>query len=138
MTNEEFRTLRKNAGLSVTMLVKIAELTRQEILRYEAGDCAIPGAAEEKLYRTLPVKALLTGCISGSCSARVRELRESLGHTQTSFADMIGVSQSSISRIEAGSLGLQPGIALRICDKTAANLCYLLYGTKPEPRGTGS
>ncbi len=34
MTNEEFRTLRKNAGLSVAVLAKIAVLTRQEIQRY--------------------------------------------------------------------------------------------------------
>ncbi len=134
MTIEEFQRLRRNAELSVRELANLALLTREEIQRYESGQCEIPEEAEEKLYRALPVKALLTGIDIGSRGARVRELRESLGHTQTSFADMIGISPANISRIESGIHRLCPKTARRICDKTAASFCFLLYGTKPVPR----
>lgn len=58
----------------------------------------------------------------------VRQVRNCLGHTQESFAKLIGCSAITVQRIENGSLKLSPRLAERIMDATGALPRSLLRG----------
>ncbi|MBM3877033.1 MAG: helix-turn-helix transcriptional regulator [Verrucomicrobia bacterium] len=58
----------------------------------------------------------------------VRQVRKCLGHTQASFAKLVGCSAIAIQRIENGSLKLSPKLAHAIAEATKADPKILLKG----------
>lgn len=61
------------------------------------------------------------GCYSGAFPpAALRELRQSLGLTQTQLAEALGISRPSIARYEAGTLPIPQVVALA-CEALKAN-----------------
>jgi DNA-binding XRE family transcriptional regulator len=58
----------------------------------------------------------------------VRQVRICLGHTQASFAKLIGCSAIAIQRIENGSLKLSPKLAYAIAEATSVDPQTLLKG----------
>jgi DNA-binding XRE family transcriptional regulator len=58
----------------------------------------------------------------------VRQVRTCLGHTQPSFAKLVGCSAITIQRIENGSLKLSPKLAHTIAEATNADPLTLLQG----------
>lgn len=58
----------------------------------------------------------------------VRQVRTCLGHTQPSFAKLVGCSAIAIQRIENGSLKLSPKLAHSIAEATNADPFTLLKG----------
>jgi transcriptional regulator with XRE-family HTH domain len=59
----------------------------------------------------------------------VRQVRTCLGHTQESFAKLVGCSAIAIQRIENGSLKLSPKMAYAIAEATNADPITLLKGS---------
>lgn len=51
----------------------------------------------------------------------VRQMRTCLGHTQATFAKLVGCSAIAIQRIENGSLRLSPKLAHTIAEATDAD-----------------
>ncbi|MEQ2010094.1 MAG: helix-turn-helix transcriptional regulator, partial [Limisphaerales bacterium] len=58
----------------------------------------------------------------------VRQVRMCLGHTQASFAKLVGCSAIAIQRIENGSLKLSLKLAHAIAEATCADPKSLLSG----------
>ena len=136
LTAEAFAAIRKNARLSIREMADLLAISQMKLRQLESGQVPnIPDEWEQKLVVSLPAEVLLAGESRDACGVRLRELRESLGHTQTSFADALGVCTTTISRLEAGTIALRPKMARQICAYTSADYCYLMYGAKPSRRG---
>lgn len=59
---------------------------------------------------------------------RVTALREALGKSKAQFADAIQLDRSSLTKIEAGSKGLDIAVGARIAEMFGAGLDYLYRG----------
>lgn len=59
---------------------------------------------------------------------RVNEVRKSLGLTLEKFGEMLGVTKTTISRIEKGVNNLTDQMAISICREYNVNYDYLMYG----------
>ena len=59
---------------------------------------------------------------------RVNEVRKSLGLTLEKFGEKLGVTKTTISRIEKGVNNLTDQMAISICREYNVNYDYLLYG----------
>ena len=59
---------------------------------------------------------------------RIKELREKLGLKQAEFADYVGISQGSLSRIEKGTQKADKTLILAICNVFRVNIDWLLTG----------
>lgn len=59
---------------------------------------------------------------------RVNEVRESLGLTLEKFGEKLGVTKTTISRIEKGVNNLTVQMAISICREYNVNYDYLMYG----------
>lgn len=46
--------------------------------------------------------------------AEIRQTRKELGATQAQLADMLGINQSTVSRMESGTLEVDPRTALAL------------------------
>lgn len=61
-------------------------------------------------------------------SERVNEVRKSLGLTLEKFGEKLGVTKTTISRIEKGVNNLTDQMAISICREYNVNYDYLMYG----------
>lgn len=59
---------------------------------------------------------------------RVNEVRKSLGLTLEKFGGRLGVTKTTISRIEKGVNNLTDQMAISICREYNVNYDYLMYG----------
>jgi transcriptional regulator with XRE-family HTH domain len=59
---------------------------------------------------------------------RVNEVRKSLGLTLEKFGEKLGVTKTTISRIEKGVNNLTDQMAISICREYNVNYDYLAYG----------
>ena len=59
---------------------------------------------------------------------RVSEVRKSLGLTLEKFGEKLGVTKTTISRIEKGVNNLTDQMAISICREYNVNYDYLMYG----------
>ena len=59
---------------------------------------------------------------------RVNEVRKSLGLTLEKFGEKLGVTKTTISRIEKGVNNLTDQMAISICREYNGNYDYLMYG----------
>ena len=59
---------------------------------------------------------------------RVNEVRKSLGLTLEKFGEKLGVTKTTISRIEKGVNNLTHQMAISICREYNVNYDYLMYG----------
>ncbi len=59
---------------------------------------------------------------------RVNEVRKSLGLTLEKFGEKLGVTKTTISRIEKGVNSLTDQMAISICREYNVNYDYLMYG----------
>ena len=59
---------------------------------------------------------------------RVNEVRKSLGLTLEKFGEKLGVTKTTISRIEKGVNNLTDQMAISICREYKVNYDYLMYG----------
>ena len=59
---------------------------------------------------------------------RVNEVRKSLGLTLEKFGEKLGVTKTTISRIEKGVNNLTDQLAISICREYNVNYDYLMYG----------
>lgn len=59
---------------------------------------------------------------------RVNEVRKSLGLTLDKFGEKLGVTKTTISRIEKGVNNLTDQMAISICREYNVNYDYLMYG----------
>lgn len=59
---------------------------------------------------------------------RVNEVRKSLGLTLEKFGEKLGVTKTTISRIEKGVNNLTDQMAISICREYNVNYDYLVYG----------
>ena len=59
---------------------------------------------------------------------RVNEVRKSLGLTLEKFGERVGVTKTTISRIEKGVNNLTDQMAISICREYNVNYDYLMYG----------
>lgn len=59
---------------------------------------------------------------------RVNEVRKSLGLTLEKFGEKLGVTKTTISRIEKGVNNLTDQMAISICREYNVNYNYLMYG----------
>ena len=59
---------------------------------------------------------------------RVNEVRKSLGLTLEKFGERLGVTKTTISRIEKGVNNLTDQMAISICREYNVNYDYLMYG----------
>lgn len=59
---------------------------------------------------------------------RVNEVRKSLGLTLEKFGEKLGVTKTTISRIEKGVNNLTDQMAISICHEYNVNYDYLMYG----------
>lgn len=59
---------------------------------------------------------------------RVNEVRKSLGLTLEKFGEKLGVTKTTISRIEKGVNNLTEQMAISICREYNVNYDYLMYG----------
>ena len=59
---------------------------------------------------------------------RVNEVRKSLGLTLEKFGEKLGVTKTTISRIEKGVNNLTDQMAISICREYDVNYDYLMYG----------
>jgi transcriptional regulator with XRE-family HTH domain len=59
---------------------------------------------------------------------RVNEVRKSLGLTLEKFGEKLGVTKTTISRIEKGVNNLTGQMAISICREYNVNYDYLMYG----------
>ena len=59
---------------------------------------------------------------------RVNEVRKSLGVTLEKFGEKLGVTKTTISRIEKGVNNLTDQMAISICREYNVNYDYLMYG----------
>ena len=59
---------------------------------------------------------------------RVNEVRKSLGLTLEKFGEQLGVTKTTISRIEKGVNNLTDQMAISICREYNVNYDYLMYG----------
>lgn len=59
---------------------------------------------------------------------RVNEVRKSLGLTLEKFGKKLGVTKTTISRIEKGVNNLTDQMAISICREYNVNYDYLMYG----------
>lgn len=59
---------------------------------------------------------------------RVNEVRKSLGLTLEKFGEKLGVTKTTISRIEKGVNNLTDQMAISICREYNVNSDYLMYG----------
>lgn len=62
---------------------------------------------------------------NGEC---VNEVRKSLGLTLEKFGEKLGVTKTTISRIEKGVNNLTDQMAISICREYNVNYDYLMYG----------
>src|SRR5664280_67873 len=65
----------------------------------------------------------------------VRQVRTCLGHSQPSFAKLIGCSAVAIQRIENGTLQLSPKLANSIMEATGADPVSLRAGREAKAMG---
>lgn len=61
---------------------------------------------------------------------RVNEVRKSLGLTLEKFGEKLGVTKTTISRIEKGVNNLTDQMAISICREYNVNYDYLMYGER--------
>lgn len=59
---------------------------------------------------------------------RINEVRKSLGLTLEKFGEKLGVTKTTISRIEKGVNNLTDQMAISICREYNVNYDYLMYG----------
>lgn len=59
---------------------------------------------------------------------RVNEVRKSLGLTLEKFGEKLGVTKTTVSRIEKGVNNLTDQMAISICREYNVNYDYLMYG----------
>ena len=59
---------------------------------------------------------------------RLNEVRKSLGLTLEKFGEKLGVTKTTISRIEKGVNNLTDQMAISICREYNVNYDYLMYG----------
>lgn len=59
---------------------------------------------------------------------RVNDVRKSLGLTLEKFGEKLGVTKTTISRIEKGVNNLTDQMAISICREYNVNYDYLMYG----------
>jgi len=59
---------------------------------------------------------------------RVKEIRKTLGLTQSEFGKRLGVTPAAISKIESGERGLTEQMLLAICREFEINETYLRIG----------
>lgn len=59
---------------------------------------------------------------------RVKEIRKSLGLTLEKFGEKLGVTKTTISRIEKGVNNLTEQMTVSICREYDVNYDYLMYG----------
>ena len=59
---------------------------------------------------------------------RVNEVRKSIGLTLEKFGEKLGVTKTTISRIEKGVNNLTDQMAISICREYNVNYDYLMYG----------
>jgi len=59
---------------------------------------------------------------------RVTALREAMGKSKAQFADAIQLDRSTLTKVEAGSRGLDIAVGARIADMYGAGLDYLYRG----------
>lgn len=62
---------------------------------------------------------------------RIRELRESLGQTQSAFGEMLGVDQSTVARWENGHVPKEPHVA-RLAALAGRHPAEFVYGAPAE------
>lgn len=62
--------------------------------------------------------------------ARVQEIREDQGLTQTEFAELVGTSQSTISQIEAGERNPSYNMLRRLASALNVSVGYVLGETE--------
>lgn len=62
---------------------------------------------------------------------RIKDIRKTLGMTQTEFAQRIGIKQNSLANIEIGRRNASNQVVTSICREFGVNLDYLLHGTGP-------
>lgn len=67
---------------------------------------------------------------------RIKELRKELGLSQDSFGKRLGVTGTSISRIEKGERALTEQMALSICREFRVDYYWLTTGTGDMFTGT--
>ena len=59
---------------------------------------------------------------------RVQELRKKQGMTQMEFAEVVGVSVDTISKIERGARGMSPDLMGIIAEELNSSTDYIGYG----------
>jgi len=63
---------------------------------------------------------------------RVKELREALGMNRNQFAEFVGCSGSTISRIESGESMVERAPAMKIAEKCCVGVDWLLTGDEEK------
>lgn len=63
---------------------------------------------------------------------RLREVRDSLGYTQSKFAEILGVGEEHYRKIELGSSGLTVDKVWLLHDQLNIDATYLIAGEKKE------
>jgi transcriptional regulator with XRE-family HTH domain len=79
-------------------------------------------------YSTIKKANIQKGEINMTNGERVNEVRKSLGLTLEKFGEKLGVTKTTISRIEKGVNNLTDQMAISICREYNVNYDYLMYG----------
>jgi DNA-binding XRE family transcriptional regulator len=79
-------------------------------------------AAEQDPARAARIAELTTGALAEHAEYQLGELRRALNITQTELAELIGKSQSAVSQIESGEIGLSLDVLRSIITQLGGNL----------------
>lgn len=79
-------------------------------------------AARQDPVRASRIDAAKSRALEQHASYRLAELRQALGLTQTELADLIGKSQSAVSQIETGEIGLSLDVLRTIVAQLGGSL----------------
>ena len=79
------------------------------------------------------VKKLDLSSFNAEIGERVRTIREAKGITTTELAQMVGMSQAQISRLENGKQGFRSATLSKIADALHAKVPFLVSGRRGQP-----
>lgn len=144
--NERVKQIRKAYGLTQKEFAEALGVTNVAISKIESGQRGLTGQMIRSICREFGVNEqwLLASngdsksqapCGGDGMNERVKQIRRSYGMTQQEFADALGVTGATVSRIESGQRSLTSQMIKAICREFDIKEHWLLTGEgDDEPR----
>ena len=125
----KLKLCRKNLHLTQAGLAEMFGTTPMQIYRMESEKAKIPQNIQDWLDKQ---EVKITTQVE--VGHRTKELREALGMNRNQFAEFVGCSGSTISRIEDGRNMIEKSLAMKIAEKCRIGVDWLLTGDEEKKK----